>query len=71
MLDGKHSNRETGRKFKIDKSLVRRWLQKKEEINEAYEEPGPSKKRFTLEVAGRKPIHSGRGVNGENCQRTS
>ena len=23
-----HSNRETGRKFKIDESMVRRWLQK-------------------------------------------
>ena len=38
--------------------MVRRWLQKKEEINEAYEKPGPSKKRFRLEGAGRKPCLS-------------
>ena len=52
-----HSNRETGRKFKIDESMVRRWLQKKE-INEAYEQPGPSKKRLRLDGAGRKPCLS-------------
>ena len=55
-----HSNRETGRKFKIDESMVRRWLQKKKEINEAYEQPGPSKKRLRLDGAGRKPcLHFG------------
>ena len=53
-----HSNRETGRKFKIDESMVRRWLQKKKEINEAYEQPGPSKKRLRLDGAGRKPCLS-------------
>ena len=47
----KHSNRETRRKFKIDESMVRRWLQKKKEINEAYEHPGPLKKRLRLEGA--------------------
>ena len=52
-----HSNRETGRKFKIDESMVRRWLQKKE-INEAYEQPGPSKKRLRLDGAGQKPCLS-------------
>ena len=51
----KHSNRETGRKFKIDESMVRRWLQKKE-INEAFDQPGPSKKRLRLEGAGRKCV---------------
>ena len=53
-----HSNRETGRKFKIDESMVRRWLQKKKEINEAYEQPEPSKKRLRLDGAGRKPCLS-------------
>ena len=48
----KHLNRETGRKFKIDESMVRRWLQKKKEINEAYEQPGPSKKRLSLKELG-------------------
>ena len=69
----KHSNRETGRKFKIDESMVRRWLQKKKEINEAYEQPGPSKKRLRLEGAGRKPCLSTveDEINGKNCQRTS
>ena len=52
-----HSNQEIGRKFKIDESMVRRWLQKKE-INEAYEQPGPSKKRLRLDGAGRKPCLS-------------
>ena len=54
----KHSNRETGRKFKIDESMVRRWLHKKKEINEAYEQPGSSKRRLRLEGAGRKPCLS-------------
>ena len=54
----KHLNRETRRKFKIDKSMVRRWLQKKKELNEAYEQPGPLKKRLRLEGAGRKPCLS-------------
>ena len=54
----KYSNREIGRKFKIDESMVRRWLQKKKEINEAYEQPGPSKKKLRLEGAGRKPCLS-------------
>ena len=53
-----HSNRETGRKFKIDESMVRRWLQKKKQIREAYEQPGPLKRRLRLEGAGRKPCLS-------------
>ena len=53
-----HSNRETGRMFEIDESMVRRWLHKKKEISEAYEQPGTSKKRLRLEGAGRKPCLS-------------
>ena len=52
----KYSNQEAGRKIKIDESMVRR-LQKKE-INEAYEQPGLSKKRLRLEGAEQKPCLS-------------
>ena len=38
--------------------MVRRWLQKKKEINEAYEQPGQSKKRLRLKGVGRKPCLS-------------
>ena len=53
----KHSNRETGRKFQVDESMVRRWVQNKAKLNAAYEKPGPSKKKSKL-GCGRKPILS-------------
>ena len=62
-----HSNRETGRKYKIDESMVRRWLRKKKEISEAHEQPGPSKRRLRLEGAGRKPCLS--TVEGELMEK--
>ena len=50
----KHSNRETGRKFQVDESMVRRWRQNKGKLNAAYEQPGPSKMKLRL-GCGRKP----------------
>ena len=52
-----HCYRETGRKFKIDESFVRQWVQKKEKLSETWKQSGAFKK-FRLEGAGRKPCLS-------------
>ena len=52
-----YSNRETGRKFKIDKSIVHKWKDKKAKLVEIHELPGPSKKKLKF-GCGRKPILS-------------
>jgi len=52
-----HSNRETARKFQVDESMVRRWVQNKANLNAAYDQPGPSKKKLKL-GCGRKPCLS-------------
>ena len=64
----KHSNRETGRKFQVDDSMVRQWVQNKAKLNTAYEKLGPSKKKSKLGCE-RKPILSaiGRSVDGKSC----
>ena len=49
-----YSNREIGPKFKLDKSIVQQWSQKKEKLSEMYMQSGASKKMFRLEGAGRK-----------------
>ena len=43
-----HCNRETGRKFKIEESIARRWKDKKANLVEIHELPGPSKKKSWL-----------------------
>ena len=50
----KSSNREAGRQFKIDESMVRRWRQNKSKLELAYNKPGQEKKKKKLGV-GRKP----------------
>ena len=40
----KHSNRQTGRKYKVDESMVRRWVKEKAKLKEAYDKPGQTKK---------------------------
>ena len=61
----KCSNREAGRRFAIDESLVRRWRQNKSKLEEAYSQPTEAKKKklgsgrksylptFDTELAGR------------------
>ena len=48
------SNREAGRQFKIDESMVRRWRQNKSKLELAYHQPGLASKKKKLGV-GRKP----------------
>ena len=36
----KHSNRETGRNYKVDKLMVRRWVKEKAKLKEADDKPG-------------------------------
>eukprot|EP00795_Rhopilema_esculentum_P004895 gene4894-21227_t len=50
----KCSNREAGRQFKIDESMVRRWRQNKSKLELAYHQPGLASKKKKLGV-GRKP----------------
>ena len=52
-----HSNRETGRTFQIDESMVRRWVLNKSKLIEAYEEAGNPSKKLRL-GGGRKPCLS-------------
>ena len=54
----KHTKREAERQFKIDKSIVLRWVQKKEELSKAYEKSETSKKKFRVDGGGRKPLLS-------------
>ena len=49
----KSSNREAGRQFKIDKSMVRWWRQDKSKLELAYNKPDQEKKKKKLGV-GRK-----------------
>ena len=53
----KCSNREAGRKFNIDESMVRRWRQNKSKLELAYHQPGKSKQKKKL-GAGRNPCLS-------------
>ena len=53
-----HSNRETGRKFKICESVVRKWKQQKAELQGLCEQSITSRKKFRLEGGGRKPCLS-------------
>ena len=50
----KTSNREAGRKFQIDESMVRRWHKTKEQIEKSVAK-GDLSKRKRIEGAGRKP----------------
>ena len=50
----KHTKREAGRKFKVDESMVRRWVQK-EELSKACKKSGTSKKKFRGDGGGRRP----------------
>ena len=48
------TNRETGRKYKINKSVVRKWKQRKAELQELCELTTTSRKKLRLEGGGEK-----------------
>ena len=51
-------NRETGRKYKINESVVCKWKQQKAELQELCEQSITSRKKLRLEGGGRKPCLS-------------
>ena len=50
----KHTKRGAGRKFQVDESMVRRWVQKKEELSKAHEKSATSKTKFRVDGGGRR-----------------
>ena len=50
-----HTNRETGRNYKINESVVRKWKQQSAELQELCEQSIASRKKLRLEGGGRKP----------------